>query len=171
MKYLMHFISDKLLYLFSFINNKVDLYKTLRFSKKKEKGGENLDYKKIWEEFIVSINLNIEEIDIIYFLQHLIYSEESLEKVEYLIKCKFWSYLEFYDEEYFSRKFLTYNNQLGSCLFIFYIESKSNQHLTLLVKMKNEKLYLIKYFKGTIPLNKIRQREIFYNKNESIYVL
>lgn len=171
MKYLMHFISDKLLYLFSFINNKVDLTKTYRFSNGKKNSGENIDNKIIWEEFMVSINLKIEDIDVIYFLQFLMYSEESLKKVEYLIKCKFWSYLEFYDEDYFPKEFLTYNNQLGSSLFVFYLKSKSNQHLTIIVKIENKNLSLLNCFKGTIPINKIRQREIFYNKMESIYVL
>jgi hypothetical protein len=39
------------------------------------------------------------------------------------------------------------------------------------VQIINVKLSLVNCFNGTIPINKIRQREIFYNKMESLYVL
>ncbi len=169
MKYLVYFVFDKLLYLLSLVNNKVDLSEAYRFSKH---GKENeINYKETWERFLKSINYIVKENDTIYFVQMLLYSPEAIEKVKYLIKYKFWNYLEFYDEDYFPNTFMKFENQYDSSFYIFYLESNAENNHILLVKLDAGILTLIDNIKGTIPIYKIRQRQICYNKNSEIFVL
>ena len=170
MRYLIYYIIDKILFLFSLINNNIDLTKTFRFSKNQKKEGIHYNYSEIWQQFIESINYEIGDVDTIYYLQMSLYSEESYEKVKYLIRNKFWNYLEFYDEDYFPREFMKFKHKLGSSLCVFYLKSNSKNNLILIVKLENGTLTLKWHTQGIIPLYRIRQREIFYNKDRDIYV-
>ncbi len=177
MKYVLTFIWD----IFTFIIAIFDKVKEYRRYKLLDDGfiHNRMDYeyknrfRLEWGKVLSSIPITLNDLKKVYSIQSTTYVPPVTKTMEYYIKHRFWSALNFHEIDTFDWSDEEFYNGIlmNKGLEIYYVIT-TKEPIILLATLEQGKLEYIKHYNDIkVPLYKIRRRQVVYEEEKGVCIV